>query len=601
MRTNLLVRPCPVDVSDARAKPLSPWTHLRPYRRRVAVGIVLLLATNALALTIPYLLGQTIDALRGPDPAAEVPLLALLMVAFAAGKALIRVGSRVTIFDAARMAEHDLRSQLFAHLLRLEPAFHRENPTGDTMSRLTTDVQTVRALWGPGILNVVNTTMIFASALVLMILIDPMLTLWAMLPYPIIIVMGRLFGRHIYRASSAVQKQLGGISNTVQEDLAGIGIIKTYTLEERRRDNFATMSETLLGHNMVLTRIRGSLMPILGGLAALGAVAVIWIGGQAVIDGRIGLGQMIQFNAYLGLLLWPTLALGWMLSLLQRGLASWARLRSILTTEPQIVGGDRPVPTPVGGAIEIRDLTVAIDGRVLLDEISLAIPAGSVTAVVGRTGAGKSLLVEALPRLIDIPAGSVFLDGVDVTELPLANLRGAIGYAPQEAFLFSTTIAANIGFGRDETAPEVLVAAALAAGLERDLAAIPDGYDTVVGERGITLSGGQRQRVALARALASDPRILILDDSLSSVDAETERHILGQLSGVLAGRTAILISHRVAAVKRADQIIVLDEGRVVETGTYAELMSAGGLYAELYQSQLADNTLAGLANGEADA
>ncbi len=588
-------------MSDPSANPPGPFTHLRPYRRRVAVGIVLLFATNALALTIPYLLGRTIDALRGPDPAAEVAILALLMIGFAAAKALIRVGSRVTIFDAARMGEHDLRSELFAHLLRLEPAFHREHPIGDTMSRLTSDVQTVRALWGPGILNLVNTTIIFASALVLMILIDPRLTLWAMLPYPIIIVMGQLFGRRIYRASRAVQEQLGDLSNTVQEDLAGIGIIKTYTLEERRRHNFANMSETLLGHNMVLTRIRGSLMPILGGLAALGAVAVIWIGGQAVIDGRIGLGQMIQFNAYLALLLWPTLALGWMLSLLQRGMASWARLREILTTEPGIVSGQRPAPATVGGAIQIRDLTVTIDGRAVLDQVSLDIPAGSVTAVVGRTGAGKSLLVEALPRLIDIPAGTVFLDHVDVTEMPLTSLRGAIGYAPQEAFLFSTTIAANIGFGRDDDDREALVSAALAAGLERDLTALPNGYDTVVGERGITLSGGQRQRVALARALASQPRVLILDDSLSSVDAETEREILSQLSGVLAGRTAILISHRVAAVKRADQIVVLDDGRVVETGTYDELMSAGGLYAELYQSQLADNALAGLANGGADA
>ena len=364
------------------------------------------------------------------------------------------------------------------------------------------------------------------------------------------------------------------------------------------------MSTRLLASNMSLTKTRGSLMPILGGLAAMGSVAVIWVGGKAVIDGRIGLGQMVQFNAYLALLLWPTLALGWMISLLQRGMASWGRLREVLSTEPAIVGGAREIRGGevgvTGARIEVRNLVISIDGRTLLDRVSLTIPAGSVTAIVGRTGAGKSLLVEAMPRLIEVPEKAIYLDGVDVTELSLDSLRGAIGYAPQEAFLFSRTIAENIALGtrgsksgqalgEDDSTRNELIAAATAAGLKRDLAAFPDGYETVVGERGITLSGGQRQRVALARALATQPRLLILDDSLSSVDAETEREILGQLTGVLRGRTAILISHRVAAVKRADQIVVLDEGRVVETGTYDELMSSGGLYAELYQSQLADD------------
>ncbi len=581
-----------IPVSPPARKRLTPWTHLRRYRGRVAAGIVLLLLTNAAALTVPYLLGLTIDALRGSDPRHEVPALALMMVFVAVVKAAVRTGSRVTIFDAARMAEHDLRSDLFRHLLRLEPSFHHQHPSGDLMSRLTNDVQTVRALWGPGLLNLVNTTFIFTSALVLMVRIDATLTLWAVLPYPAIILLGRMFGRRIYRASRKVQAQLGALSNTVQEDLSGIGIIKTYTLEDRRRDNFAASAAQLLEHNMVLTKVRGVLMPMLGGLAALGPVAVIYVGGKAVIDGQIGLGQMVQFNAYLALLLWPTLALGWMLSLLQRGLASWTRLTEVLRTEPTIVdGAARPDRAP-RGELELRDLTFAIDDRVLLDRVSLHVPAGTVAAVVGRTGAGKSLLVEALPRLIDVPPGTVFLDGQDITELPLETLRSAIGYAPQEAFLFSTTIAANIGLGRDDEPPAgVLDRAAQGAGLARDLAALPDGCQTVVGERGITLSGGQRQRVALARALARDPRILILDDSLSSVDAETEREILGQLTGVLRGRTAILISHRVAAVKQADQIIVIDRGRVVETGTFEQLMAAGGLYAELYRSQLADHTL----------
>ncbi len=596
----------PTRQSTGSSRPHSPWTYLRRYRSRVLVGVVLLLVTNVLGLTIPYLLGRTVDALQGPEPAQAVPPLALLMVGFAVAKAGVRVGSRIAIFNAARMAEHDLRSDLFAHLLALEPAYFRDHPTGDVMSRLTNDVQTVRALWGPGLLNVINTTFVFSTALVLMLLIDPELTLWAMLPYPAIVVIGRLFGRRIYRASRAVQNQLGDLSTSVQEDLTGIGVIKSYTLEERRHANFRNHSEVLLARNMSLTKVRGYMMPILGGLASLGTVAVIWIGGTAVIDGRIDLGQMVQFNAYLAMLLWPTMALGWMISLFQRGLASWSRLTELSQTQPKIASGPvrqgaAPKPGPrrtrtKAAAIEVRDLTVEIDGRKLLDRVSLSIPAGSVTAVVGRTGAGKSTLVEALPRLIEIPRGCVFLDGKDVCEMPLDELRADVGYAPQEAFLFSTTIADNIRYGIDEQdradlAGPSLTRIAAAAGLEHDLAALPNGFDTVVGERGITLSGGQRQRVALARALAADPPVLILDDSLSSVDAETERRILGQLTDVIRGRTAILISHRVAAVKRADQIAVMEAGRIAETGTHDELLAAGGLYAELYQSQLADHTL----------
>jgi len=577
----------------------------------VALGVVLLLVTSVLGLTIPYLLGRTVDALQGPDPAHAVPPLALIMVGFAVVKAIVRIGSRVSIFNAARMAEHDLRSELFGHLLALEPAYFRDHPTGDVMSRLTNDVQTVRALWGPGLLNVVNTTFVFGTALILMLLIDPMLTLWAMLPYPAIIGIGQLFGRRIYRASRDVQAQLGSLSTSVQEDLTGIGVIKSYTLEEDRRENFRRQSEALLACNMSLTKIRGCLMPILGGLASLGTVAVIFVGGKAVVDGRIDLGQMVQFNAYLAMLLWPTLALGWMISLFQRGLASWTRIRELLASRPKITSPERARPaaaaTPAveangegrrrhAAAIEVRELTVEIDGRKLLDRVSLDIPAGSVTAIVGRTGSGKSTLVEALPRLIDIPRGSVFLDGVDICDVPLDELRSVIGYAPQEAFLFSTTIADNIQYAlAEEERPDrpgaLLTKSATAAGLEHDLTALPDGFDTVVGERGITLSGGQRQRVALARALAADPPVLILDDSLSSVDAETERRILGQLTDVIRGRTAILISHRVAAVMRADQIAVIDAGTIVESGTHAELLEARGLYAELYESQLADHTL----------
>ncbi len=580
----------------------SPWAYLRRYRVRIAVGVVALLATNILALTVPYLLGRTVDALRKPDPAHEVARMALLMVGFAVGQAVTRVLSRTQLFNAARMAEADLRSELFDHLLTLEPAYYRDHPTGDVMSRLTSDVQTVRALWGPAVLNVVNTTFMFTMALGLMIHIDPVLTLWALLPYPTIFFMGRLAGRHIHRASRAVQEQLGKLSNSVQEDLTGIGVIKSYTLEERRRGHFGGLSETLLTRNMSLTLVRGLLMPLMTGLASLGVVMVIYVGGRAVVTGRIGLGQLVQFNAYLALLLWPTMALGWMIALFQRGLASWKRLRELLDHQPIIVSGSEELPEQAGGGLEIKGLSLAFDGNPVLEGVDLHVAPGTITAIVGRTGAGKSVLVETLPRLIDTPANTVFLDGVNITRLKLSELRKAIGYAPQEAFLFSTTIARNIAFGYESsdgllgdgaTEPPIdhdkVLAAATAAGLTRDLAALPDGLDTVVGERGITLSGGQRQRVALARALATTPRVLVLDDSLSAVDAETEAEILGHLGEVLGNRTAIIISHRVAAVRRADQIVVLDAGKVVEVGSHEQLLASGGPYAELYRNQLEES------------
>ncbi len=593
----------------------SPWAYLRRYRVRIAIGIVALLATNVLALTVPYLLGRTVDALRQPDPASKVARMALLMVGFAVAQAVTRIVSRTSLFNVARMAEADLRSQLFDHLLTLEPAYYRDHPTGDVMSRLTSDVQTVRALWGPAVLNVVNTTFMFCMALGLMIHIDPVLTLWALLPYPTIFFLGRLAGRHIHRASRSVQEQLGRLSNSVQEDLTGIGVIKSYTLEERRRGNFAGLSETLLARNMSLTMIRGLLMPLMTGLASLGVVMVIYVGGRAVVHGRIGLGQLVQFNAYLVLLLWPTMAMGWMIALFQRGLASWKRLSEILDREPSIVSGGAHLPEKAGrGGLEISGLSLALGGEPVLEGIDIHVPPGTITAIVGRTGAGKSVLVETLPRLIDTPPNSVFLDGIDITTLELGELRRAIGYAPQEAFLFSTTIARNIAFGYESSddlddAAELaddppidrdrVIAAATAAGLARDLTALPDGIDTVVGERGITLSGGQRQRVALARALATTPRVLVLDDSLSAVNAETEAEILGHLGEVLGNRTAIIISHRVAAVRRANQIVVLDRGKVAEVGSHAQLLAADGLYAELYRNQLEESGEHATATAEA--
>lgn len=583
-------------------RPRTPWALLRPYTSRVLLACLMLLCTSALALAIPKLLGRTIEALATANAAELVPPLAMWMIGIALVQAGTRIASRVLLFNAARMAEFDLRALLFRHLLTLDSAYYRTHPTGDVMSRLTNDVQTVRALWGPGLLNIVNTSFLFTVALTLMLRVDPVLTLWALLPYPSMVLLGLAFGRRIYKASRGVQEQLGVLGSSIQEDLSGVAIIKSYNLEQSRLKKFSEASVILMDQNMVLTQVRGKLVPTLGAVAALGTVVVLFLGGQRVIAGHITLGQLIEFNAYLAVLVWPTLALGWMISLLQRGRASWERLESVLSARPEIADGPAaPLDIEeVRGDIEVRNLRLTLSGKALIDGLSLKLRSGTTTAIVGRTGSGKSSLISALPRLNGIPDNSIFIDGHDINALPLSNLRSMIGFAPQEAFLFSTSIGNNIRYGvlRRPVPPVsegqiqlAILEAARAAGLSRDLEALPQGLDTVVGERGITLSGGQRQRVALARALATQPKILVLDDSLSSVDAETEREILGSLAVLMKDRTSIIISHRLAAVRTADQIAVLDEGKLVELGNHDELMARQGVYAQIYETQLKEGLI----------
>ena len=585
--------------------------YLRPYRGQMAWGVLMLLLTNGFYLGVPEMLGRAVDALDRHDP-GHITKLVLLMAVFAVLTALTRIVSRVWIFNAARSAEYDLRSDLFGHLMTLSPAYYREHPTGDVMSRLTNDVQTVRAMWGAGLLNLANAVVAFVTVLGVMLVTDPIVTLWAILPFPLIYVVGQAMSKRIYATMRGVQAELGQLSSRIQEDLGAIQVIKTYGLEDVRRRGFRERSQKLLQQNMEAAKVRIQLGPSLNTLAALGMAILILFGGRAFIHGDMTKGEIVAFSGYLARLVWPTLTLGFMLALVQRGRASWMRLVQLQEEKPEIPDGDGPaLPASTAPArVEVKQLTVKVGDRALLDRIDLTLEPGTVTAIVGRTGAGKSTLVDALCRLIQVPAGTIFLDGRDVTTLPLASARAQIGYAPQEAFLFSTTIADNIamGYGGGSAIPAArakelervlghgaaqdnreeprVTAAATAAGLERDLDRMPEGLGTIVGERGITLSGGQRQRVALARALASAPRLLVLDDSLSSVDATTERSILKHLRAVMHGRTAVLISHRVAAIKDADQIVVLDQGRVVARGTHEELLAQGGTYSELYRTQL---------------
>jgi len=576
---------------------------LRPELGRFVLGCLCLVGTNGFALAIPWLLKQSIDAMRAMPPTVAHGIVvrdAVLIIVFAVLQALIRTWSRIFIFDGARNIEYSLRRDLLGHLTRLDPAFYRRHPTGDIMSRLTNDLTAVRALYGPGLLNVFNTALVYATALALLLQLSTRLTLMALIPYPLLLVAARLASRRIHRASRAIQDQLGTMSTVIQEDLAGIGVIKHYTLEESRQRAFREVNDEYLNRALSLVRVRGLLMPLFAMLGGVGTLIVLWAGGREVIAGRMTVGSLVAFNGYLVLLSWPTFALGWIIGIWQRGTAGWARVRELLDTKAAIADAPDAVPStaaaPRTPSVEVRDLSITADARRLLDGVSFKLPAGATLAIVGPTGSGKTTLVDAVLRMQDVAPGTVRIGGHDVTRIPLAELRGSIGYAPQDAFLFSATVAENIAFGirgdidaagRDERVRR----AAEAAGLAPDVAVLPEGYETLVGERGITLSGGQRQRVALARALAADPHILILDDSLSSVDAETERTILTRLRPILAGRTSILISHRVAAVKDADQILVLDGGRVAEAGTHAALLASGGLYASLYREQLAQEAV----------
>jgi ATP-binding cassette subfamily B multidrug efflux pump len=587
--------PPPQDSVSIRAR-------VRPELGGIALGAICLGATNALALSIPWLIKGAIDALRTVGRAGGVQGLVVrnagLIAACALAQALIRTWSRILIFNAGRNIEYRLRGDVFRHLLRQDAGFFRAHPTGDVMSRLTNDLSAVRMLFGPGLLNLFNTALVYLTTLWLLVHLSPRLTLWALLPYPALLAGARLFSRQMYKASRAIAEQLGTMSTSIQEDLSGIAVIKHYTLEPEREAQFRRLNDEYLARSLTLVRSRGTLTPLFAMLGGAGTLIVLWAGGREVIAGRLSVGGLVAFNAYLVLLSWPTIALGWIIGIWQRGLAAWIRVRELLSTAPRIADPPREAGADVAlGApsIEVRDLSVVVDGRRLLDGVSFSLPAGATLAIVGPTGAGKTTLVDAIVRLQEVAPGAVIVGGHDVTRIPLATLRGQVGYAPQDAFLFSATVAENIGFGIHDPgpdAPDRIRQAAEAAGLAPDIASLPDGYDTLVGERGITLSGGQRQRVALARALAAAPQILILDDSLSSVDAQTEREILTRLQPILAGRTSILISHRVAAVKDADQILVLDGGRVAEIGTHGALLERGGVYASLYREQLAAEALA---------
>ncbi len=539
---------------------------------------------------IPWWIREAVRTIEQGGSAKDVTFYAVLIIAAAVVQGLVRAVSRSLIFNAGRNVEYDLRNDLFAHLEKLPLSYYHAQRTGDLMSRVINDISAVRVMLGPGILNFVNAPLYYVYAVALMLTMDVRMTLAALLPFPLLIYAANKFRGRIMKSSLEVQQQMSVLSSHVQENLSGMHVVKAYSQEGFQTQQFVGLNKVYEIKSLEMAKLRGVVNPVMQGINGLTVLIVIWYGGVRVMRGDLLVADIVAFIAYLNVLAWPTAAFGWMLSLVERGRAAMRRLNEILETHPEIASGRdaSPVP-PLKSGIEFKNVSFAYgrqaNGRPAVDGISFTLPVGRSVGLVGRIGSGKSTLAQLVPRLFDASAGEIRIDGRDIRQLPLSDLRQMIGYVPQEPFLFSTTLKRNLTFGRERYSEEELEHAIKIARLDRDLEVFPNGLQTLVGERGVTLSGGQKQRATLARALIMNPPVLILDDCLSSVDAQTEAEILHGLKSILKEKTCLIISHRISAVKEADEILVLDEGRIIERGSHDALVRRRGLYAELYQQQ----------------
>ena len=572
-------------------RPLLPY--LKKYRLGFLVGAVCVLLNNGTYILFPQVIQRAVDGLNHGIDWHKLLIYSLLLVAVVLIKGVFQFLTRWIIIGISRDIEFDLRNDLFRHLESLSYSFYQRTRTGDIMAKATNDLNAVRMLLGPAIMYTANTIVFTLGALAFMLKISPRLTLYAFLPLPAISIVIQYFGRRIHERFERIQAMFSDISARAQENFSGARVVRAYVQEEAEIAAFEEANQEYIRRSLKLVRLMGMLWPTLETTLGLAVVLVLWLGGREVLLGRITVGKFVAFNTYMVQLTWPIIALGWVINIFQRGTASMGRINELLIEKPAII--DTPklnAPQQIVGDIEFRHLSYGYNGTPVLHDINLRIPAGSSLAIVGPTGSGKTTLVNLIPRVYDAAPGSVLIDGQAIQDYPVETLRRNIGFVPQETFLFSDTIRENIAFGADRVGDDAIKNAAQGANIAADIESFPEQYRTIVGERGLTLSGGQKQRTAIARAIIRDPRILILDDALSSVDTHTEDKILNHLREVMQGRTTIFISHRVSTVRNADQIAVLHGGRLVELGTHDELIAHNGYYTDLYNKQLLEEELA---------
>jgi len=576
-------------------RPLFPY--LKKYRSAYIWGGLCVLLMNTTWVLFPPIIGHAIDDMRKTGVKLHtIAMLALMLLAVSVVKAIFQFLIRWVLIGASREIEFDLRNELFRHLEGLSHSFYQRTRTGEIMAKATNDLNAVRMLLGPGFMYTANTIVFTALALTFMLRISHHMTFYAFLPLPVVSIVIQYFGRRIHERFERIQAMFSDISARAQENFSGVRVIRAYVQEEAEIAGFETANREYINRSLKLVRLMGMLWPTLETMLGLAIVLVLWLGGREVVLGRITVGQFTAFNTYMVLLTWPVIALGWVINIFQRGTASLGRIYQLMQEKPEITDSLMVKPLPPGeeprGEIEFRNLTFSYKGNPVLHGIDLRIPAGTSMAIVGPTGSGKTTLVSLIPRIYDAEPGSVLIDGRPIRDYALADLRRNIGFVPQETFLFSETVRENIAFGVPRASDVEIQWAAEAANIATDIEDFPEKYKTLVGERGITLSGGQKQRTAIARALIRNPRILILDDALSSVDTHTEDKILNHLRHVMQGRTTIFISHRVSTVRNADRIAVLHGGRIVELGTHDQLLALNGYYTDLYNKQLLEEELA---------
>lgn len=556
-----------------------PW--LRPYRTSLWIGVAAALVTNVTAALGPWVLKAAIDSLRQPQPTHPVHAYALGLVGLAVVGGFARWAMRWTMIGVSRHVEYDVRRRLFAHVQRLPVSFFDRYELGDLMARITNDLNAVRMFLGPGLMYTGNTILVLTFSIVLMLRLSPELTLWGLLPLPLVTIAVILVMRSIHERVTSVQEGFATLTTRVRETLEGVRVVKVFTAEEARTEEFEDASRDYLERNMALARVQRLFLPSMLLFTGIAFALVLWRGGLLVMAERITLGSFVAFTGYLALLMWPMAALGWTINLYQRGRASWIRLQAVLAEEAEAVDG-APAAPPGPGELRFENVRFRRGGRDILRGFDAVLPPGQTVALVGPTGSGKSTVLKLLGGLLPVTEGRIVLDGVPLPEWDLAALRGALATVPQESFLFSDTIAANLAVGRTDASPEQIREVARRARLHDEVESFVDGYDTVVGERGVTLSGGQRQRAALARALLRDARVLVLDDSFSAMDTRTEEAVL---SAIPPDRTVLLVSHRLSTIRRTDRILYLDGGRIMEDGTHDELLAAGGAFAAFVERQ----------------